>query len=360
MPETLTPASSFDTNVEVPLGTENTRAAHLKAFVQKLLNRSEWLNVHASKLDAANTFTAANTFSGSVAVNDTLTVRPDAATAVGVKLNRASSPSSWNNLLEFETAGGALVRLYTGPDGVNVGSFALVYNAAWNGTQWSLEDTSKKAVALIVRYDNVRLVGKPAGSAAWSAWPQSTLTAFGSTILSEILQAARVLANANTDADNTNGYRYPSAVDRLSPIPLGSLWGNILINSAGHIQRNVGVSTEYDQIWIPIRIPMYCSFKQVKVHFQQLQSGDSSHPDQFQLMRRQGYQAWEAVGSVETHNVFGDTVALLHTSGAQQVTEQYEWAYRWRVVSSDLAASLNRIMGIELEWVDVGPNNRVG
>ena len=359
MPKTLTEADLFTSPIVVPEGDDDMddAATVVETFVQSLVNRTYYLNTRSGKLAGTQTWTGVNTYNEGVTVKKQLTLTPESATSTPLLIGNPTTYGNWQKRLAMRAGSNQWVYVFTGGVGATLGALAITYNTEWNGTNFSQINTGEKSIALIWRYNDVRLVTQPAGTAPWSVWPQNTVSAFGAEMLSEIFRGARMVANGNTDADRTNGFRYPSPIARLSPVPLHSLWGNVQINAAGHIMRAPVTSAEYDQIWIPIRIPTYCSFQTVKVHFMQLQS---SQPDEFQLMRRQGYQAWTPIGTPETHGSYGDTVALLHSGYSLEVMEGYEWAYRWKVVSGDPAVQLNRIIGVEIEWTDIGPNNRVG
>lgn len=368
MPELLTELDQWDEDVYVPLGSELTRAAQLKAIAQQLLNRGRWLRNRVALLASDQTWTGLNTFTKNLTVQDAqLFLRTAGAESAALRFRAPTTDDDWCQRISFDAGGPSgtqRVRIYSGVHGDTLGSLALVLNAEWfqSDHKWHQTDATKKSIALIWRYNNLRLVGVPAGQATWDYWPQdSNIKAFGADIQSEAVRVGRAYAVPNTDADYSNGYRFDANVTRWSPIPLGSLWGNVVINTGGHARRNNAITGEWDQVWIPIRVPPYCLFRSVRVRFLQLQTIHIA-PDEFQLMRRVGNAGWIAQGSVETHASFGgETVATLHGGGAEtRVLDQHEWAYRWKVVSTDPDALHNRIVGIDLEWVDTGPSNGVG
>lgn len=367
MPKTLVEVDTFTPDIIVPEADDgmNHHADDLELFAQGLANRTHNLNIRAGKLAGDQAWAGSNIYTGNHEIHGTAFIDPDAADSPGIHIDRTSGDYQELITGRAGTASQDRVRVYSGANGNTQGAMYLVVNARWQaGIGWSQVVTNRASTALIIRHaepgtlPDVRIVGKPAGAAAWAAWPQNTIGNFGATVLAEVLQGARVLAAGNTDADHTQGFRYASTVARTSPIPLGTIWGNVVINAAGQLVRDSTVTGEYDQAWVPIRIPPYCSFRTVRVHFYQLQS---SQPDQWQLMRRVGAGGWVAQGGVETHGSYGEVTAALHGGGAtQEVTDGQEWAYRWKVVSGDLAAIENRIIGCELDWTDIGPNNRAG
>lgn len=362
MSKVLTEADLFTSPVTVPEGDDfmDNAATVVETFVQSLVNRTYYLDLRTGKLANDQTWAGLNTFANITEHKKRVLLTPENGASTPLEIaNPPTSFGSWQKRVALRAGSNQWIFVFTGGVGATLGSLAITYNTDWNGTNFSQINTGEKSIALIWRYNDVRLVAQPAGTPPWSVWPQNTVSAFGAEMLSEVFRSARMIVDGNTDANHANGFRYPGAgVSRVSPIPLGSLWGNTQINAAGHIMRAPVVAPEYDQIWIPIRVPPYCWFHAIRVHFMQLQT---SQPDEFQLMRRQGYQAWVAQGSVETHGSYGDTVAVLHSGGAAtEVLDGYEWAYRWKVVSGDPAVQLNRIIGVEIDWTDIGPNNRIG
>lgn len=367
MSETLPEVDEFSANVVVPNGDDwmDNAAEVVAALTQKLVNRTYYLNLRAGKLAAAQAWADVNTFL------KTIVAQAATIAAPALSLRRATgSASYWQLLAEFhvDQAGTPQrVGLYTVPHGTTIGGFAIVFNAVYAVSPgWQLIDTNQAASALIFRYGDVRYVSKPAHSAAFAAWPQTAVDGYGGVFASELVQAdtvltARAVATANTNADHAdNGFRWGDQA-RTSPIPLGSLYGNTQQTVLGAVGRNTSITGAADQVWIPIRIPLYCSFGEVRVQFYQFQGIAS---DQFQLYKRSGLGGWSAQGSFENMSSIGDPDSLitihLHTGGSQIMLEGDEWAYRWKVVSGDVAANDNRIVGVELDWTDIGPSNRVG
>lgn len=368
MPKTLTEVDQFPSTIVTPSGgdSRNNAAAAVESFNQRLTDRTRYLMNRTAKLAAANAFTAANTFSAATTVNDTLTVKSDASLTPAIVIQR-NSGGTYQLLASLPVSSTAtdLTHVYSSTGGDTSGALMFVYNAVWNGTAWSLINTAKAAHALILRAGDVRVVGKPANvnPATWTAWETNVANAhlYGGTIISEILQAARVLAKANTSSNYANGFRYDQACARISPIPLGRCWGNVAITVNGDIRRGQVSTNELDQIWFPIPIPPFSTFSQVHVAFYQEQPTSPSQPDQFQLFKRMHAGPWVQQGSAETKpGVSGFTTIDLHPGAAQLVTDAEEWAYRWKVVSGDLAAINNRIVGISVDWSDIGPSNRIG
>jgi hypothetical protein len=362
MPKTLTELEQFDSEIVVPLGTELTRAAHLESIAQRFANRTRHLLTRAGLLAADQTWTGLNAFSKNLSVNlATLFAQPPNSTTAAIRITNPPSPENWILKMELDAASGAeRVRIYAGRQGSSLGALAIVFNAEWIGSAWHQVNVNAKSIALIWRHGDVRLVGKPDHAADWASWPQNTITGFGSEFLTEVARVGRAFAEANIDADGgqANGYRYQTAITRWSPIPIGTLWGNVHYNSAGHVLRGPASGGE-NVIYIPLRIAPYNSFRQVRVRVIQLQGSD---PDQFQLMRRTGNGPLQTVGSHETGGTLGaEGVVTLHGGGAETLqTDQHEWCYRWRVVSGALESINNRIVGAEIETVDRVLSNRVG
>jgi hypothetical protein len=381
MAKTLTELDQFDAAIVVPEGTDsrNQAAQDVERIAQRLANRTKWLNSHAGKLAANQQWTGTNIFTSLTRVEDQFTVKPDAPVNPALSAERsAGAGSGWQWAADFQTGEASSTQrasLYTMQGGGTIGGFAITYNARYVGgaaaTQWTLIDVNQKATALIFRYGDVRLVTMNANSSPWEYWPQTTITGFGSKFMAEILAAARAQVTSNQDGlgNAIYGYQFSDPQTRWSPIPTGTLYGNVRLRADGSIERVSAISDpgQYDHIWIPIRVPPYCIFKRLNVHMFQLQS---SQPDEFQLYRRIGTGAWTAIkkdltagANVETHSSYGEvTVPLRQQPSTSDVLVQSneEYAYRWKVVSGDGASINNRIVGCEVEWIDLGPNNRIG
>lgn len=365
MPKNLTEADTFDATIQVPVGTDsrNQAAQDVERVAQGLANRTHYLHTHAGLLAANQQWTGTNQYAAALSTLVQALIQSASLDVAALKTATAGNPTgSFTCHLELRIDSGHSVYVYTGADSIDlIGALFIVVNAHWapggGAGTWSQVDGTKPSCALIMRSGNTRVVGFPSGQAPWAAWPQTTIGAFGSTLMAEVMQASRTLVTGNTDADQTQGFRYANAVARTSPIRLGSCWGNVQVNAAGHIRRNT-VTAEFDQVWFPIAVPTYCTFSEVRVHFFQLQGG--TQPDQFQLMKRTSTNGWATVGSAEVHNNYGEVTGHFHTGGPQLVKDGEEWAYRWKVVSGDPASIDNRLVGLELDWSDIGPSNRIG
>lgn len=355
MTKILTPLDQFTANVPVPEGEDerDDAAGDVEAIAQALTNRTHYLNQRTGKLGANNDWTAGNVFHGATEVHTTLFVDPDSASTPGLLIDRTGGDYQEAIALRAGAGSDDRVRIYSGSNSDTQGALYFVINAQWSGSAWSLVDASKPATAVILRNADVRVVGKPAASAAWTSWQQNTISQFDAAVLSEVFRAQRMYVEGNTTADYARGYRYETTVQRISPIPLQGMFGMVQDNSAGEKIRAGGDG------WLPIPVPPYCSFRTVRVRFQQNQT---SQWDEWQLMKRTALGAWSTVGAVETHGTSGTTTASLHDSGSpnQIVLDAEQWAYRWRNVSGDPAAANNRIIGAEVEWDDNGPSNRIG
>jgi hypothetical protein len=362
MSETLTEVDNFDAAVVAPDGDDwmDDAAEVVLRLAQKLVNRTYWLKNHTGKLDAVNTWVANNIFKTAI-------MRSINADTASLIVERVDVTADFQHAADLEAGPnmGAHVRVYTGSDGGNRGGFVVAFNAIWTKAGgWWQPDQTQPSVALIWRYGDVRLVGKPAATAvAWGSWPAATLTAFGSLMLSEVFRAARMQVTANTNADATNGYRYTAAQSRTSPIPLGSLWGAVMINANGHAQRWLTYPGE-PVIWIPLRVPTYCPFQAVRLRLVSEHDSPAGY-DVFQLCKRVSTGPWTIVGEGEAPDVPGtfepdERVVTLHGGSASQIVhDDEEWGYRWTPPIASSAYG-NRIMGAEIDWTDIGPNNRVG
>lgn len=362
--KTLTPADSFDTNVRVPEGDDeqDDHSGDTEAFVQKLLNRTEYLNARKGTRGSANTWTSTNIFQGTTQVHTTLFIDPDSASTPGIHID--ASGELYQELITGRAGASNSddrVRIYVGQNSTAAGALFFVVNARWQpGVGWSRVVSGRASQAIIMRDADVRVVGKAHDAVSpWSSWQQSTLAEFDSEVLSEVFRARAMRVTGNTDLNYTNGYRYIDAVARTSAIPLGMCWGNIAANAEGELRY--GDAIDGSPVWIPIPIPPYCSFGRVRVQFYQLQSVLPRVPDQFQLYKRTHHNGWVAQGSVETLDNYANPVTIeLHTGATQVVLDGDEWAYRWRRVSTDPTTNGNRIVGISVDWTDIGPSNRVG
>jgi hypothetical protein len=363
--KTLSEAETFDADIVVPEGSDDmdSHAQDLEAFAQKLTNRTRYLQARKGTLAGDNTWTGDNIFSDLLRVEGTAVVQPDASNQAGMMVERNAHAFQEIVAARSTATSGDYVRLYSGSSPSTVGALLLVVNASWtNGVGWSRTIPGRDSTAIIMRDGNARFVRKASGDASpWVSWPQDTITGFGGEFLSEIFRAARVLAQGNTFADYSNGFRYTTPIDRISPIPLGLCWGNTAVNDLGHVIRNPALTGTMDAVWFPIPIPPFSTFGRVRVQHYQLQSVHLAS-DQFQLYKRTQHGAWVAQGSVESAATFGSTFTNeLHESvPAQVVLDGDEWAFRWKVLSSDPSASGNGIVGISVDWTDYGPSNRVG
>jgi hypothetical protein len=363
--KTLSEAETFDADIVVPEGSDDmdSHAQDLEAFAQKLTNRTRYLQARKGTLAGDNTWTGDNIFSDLLRVEGTAVVQPDGSNQAGVLVERNAHAFQEIVAARSTATSGDYVRLYSGSSPSTVGALLLVVNARWeNGVGWSRTIPGRDSTALIMRDGDVRVVRKPSGDASpWASWPQNTITGFGAEVLSEIFRAARVLAQGNTYLDYTNGFRYTTPVDRISPIPLGLCWGNTAINDAGHILRGIGVPAgESDAVWFPIPVPPFSTFGRVRVQFYQLQS--SAPADTFQLYKRTQHDGWVAIGAAESLASFANlyTINLRNAAIPITVLDGDEWAFRWKVTSVQPQALDNRIVGISVDWTDYGPSNRIG
>lgn len=375
MPKNLTETPTFAPDITVPEGDDSRddAAGDVELLAQQLANRTAYLRVLA---DAAALRPADNTFTGANTLTQELNVKPTIA-------------SRWNLVGRFKSADPAgpsmdgpedaqYVYLYTGTDSSNTGAygaFALTFNAKWRASatggypngHWDQLDYTRASFALIMRGSEIRLASKPANEQDWTEWPGVlNLNTLGGSLLSEALFSERTYAQANFDATQSNGFRYQGARNRTSSISNSAMYGDVYYfsdGSVGHHALSVRNASDTgsevvrggdaNKIWIPIRVPPYCSFGPVRVRLQQ---GQTSGWDTFQLKRRIGTGNWADVGAAETIPHGGDYTGTLHPSTWVTQLENEQWAYVWSS-SNDSSAANNKIYAVEVDWSDIGPSN---
>lgn len=125
MSHNITEVDTFTTTVTVPDGTDSHTllAEYMAAFVQALANRTKNLNVHGARVDVANTFTLAQTFTVSVTINSTGST--DAVHAAAAGTGRGVYATSANGTaVRGEALGGNNNGGYFVGHGSGVGCYA--------------------------------------------------------------------------------------------------------------------------------------------------------------------------------------------------------------------------------------------
>jgi len=124
-----------------------------------------WFDGHAALIDAVNSFSAPQTFAGGSSTSHSVSFSPSAPTTrLGAGLfNLGGSP---NHKARFYAA---------------LGQFEVAINAAWGGSTWSADDTSKEARVFILSADgDINVKRKAVTSSAWAdtAWdsPRPNIT----------------------------------------------------------------------------------------------------------------------------------------------------------------------------------------
>lgn len=383
MAKTLIEVDTYAPTVTVPEGTDSraNAAEVVEGLAQALANRTHRLKTlveAASVLIADQTFTGINTFAQATHHAAAPIVEP------------AITATKWNLVARWKADNGPVdgpadaqyVSVYTGIDpagGIGqYGGLAIVYNAQWRASptggypngHWDQLDYGQSSIALIFRDVDARLCVKAAGEQDWLEWPAVlNLNTLGGSFLSEALYCERAYAAANFDGSTANGYRYQGARNRTSPIPLSAIYGPKYVRSDAAIgiqATSIGGDLS-GGLWIPVRVPPYCSFGEIRIRHVQLSDGAPSvtNPDRFQLMKRSGLGDWAPVGAAKlASTTAGETTTPVHTGSTETPTDVDEYAVRWitgrwATGTADAASAGNHIIAVELDWSDIGPSNGI-
>ena len=340
-----------------------TASAVVRGIAQLALNRTAWLRKRAVQLTENNTLTGDNLFTKALVSrpHDTLTplLRTD------YTAEEHDSGNRWMLLFTFKSDGGMYVHVYSGSDGGGRGGFAITFNARWepvptgpfpNG-HWTVENAGGAVAssALIWRHNDVRLVGKPAGSADWANWPQSSLSGFGSEFLSQIVRAHQFLL--------------PSTVNRTTPIPVSS-------HSGGHFawwdesdkrlkyRPDASPTSDEGAISWAVQLLPGATFKNITIRHEQQSDYGGSPPigtgsrNTFKLWRRNTLTSgWDLVQTAPTEETVGIFSTQLWASDQSIIVDaQHEYRLTWHTpTASDIAAvNNNGVYGLELKWSTAG------
>lgn len=339
-------------------GGAGSASATVRGIARMALNRTAWIKKRLARLDADNLFTALSEFRGPVTFTPTQINVPMFVS--GITANAAPNPDTnrWQIIGRFKSGGGQYVNIYTGSDGDSRGSFAVTYNAKWDvntapAGKWTKYVTGKAATALIWRYTDVRVAGRPAADdTAWEFWNTGPWDTNG-TFLSEFIQAGQVLVNS---------VDYHTPVVRTVPVPITGFRGAARFENDGSVSTVGGTTGQMPPAW-QLPCPAGCKFGTITIRHHQEQTDVG---DLFEVWTRfSASLAWTQATSLKTADAGvtagGERITTLHdvvsanlAVSGESVSGTTEYLIVWKIASG---GANNRIRSITVERWEPGLRN---
>lgn len=338
MSHNLTEADTYPATVTVPDGTDsrNQAAEDVEAIAQVLANRTNNLNLHAAKKNAANVFTVApQTVTQNDASQAALVVDTGAA-------DDANPANLWKNELGFlvSDTGGGYNNLYAGVR-TGPGQWIHAINAFWDvaNQRWQADNSSYDSFAIIYDIANgVTVSRRPAGAGTWTSWPTTSgnITVGGNLIVT------------------TGNFEYAAPVARSVALRLSAGKGIAPeLSTNEYVPTNFGV----DVIMVPLPpVPAGASLTGVDCSAHQ----NTTSPNSFKLWKRHVNYSTPAaptftqVGSTATHassSGYPATVSI-DPGGLTVINVADEYYVEWLPADAG-----DKLVGIRVNFDDPGPRN---
>jgi hypothetical protein len=325
MPTTYTPAEDNNPlTFTLPSDLDPKTAESVNAALRALADKIVYTQVTTPELAAFNDFTRGQR-----------ATPPDDAEPVLSTTRVPAADNRWALLFSAPLEVNRHLRMFQGGFS-GAGRFIITVNAKWDVTlqEWSRDDNTGEASALIMATDYISFHYVAAGSSPWSTWPTDSGT----------------IGNVRCSGE----FRYTEAKTRVRTIPVTSGTGHVGFSDIDGSCAPL-ILDDHTFIRWPIRLPFGAVLSKVHV----IHYCNESASETFRITRRR--TTWDPFDvELPTEEVLveatsGSAVGAHRTTldvGGVTVDRYDELSIQWE----PSALSMNAVHAITVEFLDLGPS----